>query len=137
MPDYEYRVVNAPRKAQKVKGVRAQHERFAHNLSDLMNKYAADGWEYFRAEALPMDEKSGMMGKTTEKYMPLLVFRRPTPILPEVAAVIADIQAPLDTSLQPTGNPNNMRNPFVAAPSVEELQEHVAEIPELGPATRD
>ncbi|MEE9453759.1 MAG: DUF4177 domain-containing protein [Paracoccaceae bacterium] len=135
MPDYEYKVVNAPRKAQKVKGVRAQDERFARNLSDLMNKYAADGWEYFRAETLPMDEKSGMMGKTTEKYMPLLVFRRPIPILPEVAAVIAEIQAPLEIT-PPPEEPTSTRNPFVATPSVEE-QEPAADFPELGPATRD
>ena len=76
MSNYEYKVVPAPRKAQRVKGIRGNDGRFAFNLTEMMNEQAEDGWEYYRAESLPIDEKSGLMGKTSEKYLALLVFRR-------------------------------------------------------------
>lgn len=76
MSNYEYKVVPAPRKVQRVKGIRGNDGRFAFNLTEMMNEQAEDGWEYYRAESLPIDEKSGLMGKTTEKYLALLIFRR-------------------------------------------------------------
>lgn len=94
MPDYEYKIVNAPRKATKVKGIRDHDTRFAQNITDALNAEAKDGWEYYRAESLPVDEKVGVIGKkTTEKYLPLLVFRRKKPIMNTILDVISDIQA--------------------------------------------
>ncbi len=77
MAEYEYKVIKAPRTAERVKGVRGHDNRFAYTLADVMNDMAADGWEYFRAETLPVEEKSGIIStKTTEKYLSLLIFRR-------------------------------------------------------------
>ena len=78
MSGYEYKVINAPRKPGKARGVKGFDDKYAHTLTELMNEMAADGWQYARAESIPVDEKSGMMGKVTEKYLTLLVFQRPT-----------------------------------------------------------
>ena len=77
MTSYEYKVVPAPTKGQKAKGVKASEDRFALGIQTLMNDYASDGWEYVRAETLPSTERAGLTGSTTE-WRNLLVFRRAT-----------------------------------------------------------
>lgn len=76
MSNFEYKVIPAPRKPEKVKGVRANDIRFAVTITNTINTLGEDGWEYLRAESLPVDEKSSMMGKPVERYQSLLVFRR-------------------------------------------------------------
>lgn len=82
MPQYEYRVVPAPVKGLKAKGVRGHEARFAHALEDLMNRMGAEGWEYQRAETLPAEERHGLTNVTTT-YRNMLVFRRPRHGSPE------------------------------------------------------
>jgi hypothetical protein len=60
MPFYEYKVVPAPERAPKVKGLKGA-AKFASALEALMNELAKDGWEYQRAESLPDEEKKGFM----------------------------------------------------------------------------
>ena len=72
---YEYKVVPAPVKAARVKGVRGTNNRFSHTLMDLMNSYGAEGWEYVRAETLPCEERSAMGSKST-LYQNVLIFKR-------------------------------------------------------------
>jgi hypothetical protein len=76
MPRYEYKVVPAPSKGIKGKGVRGSEARFSYAIQELMNGMAGYGWEYQRAETLPSVERSGLTGSTTE-WRNLLVFRRP------------------------------------------------------------
>lgn len=76
MPPYEYKIIAAPTKGLKGKGVRGPEARFAHALEKLMNDMAADGWEFQRAETLPSIERAGITGTTTE-WRNVLVFRRP------------------------------------------------------------
>ncbi len=76
MPRYEYKVVPAPAKGLKGKGVRGAEARFSHALQELMNGLSGYGWEYQRAETLPSVERSGLTGSTTE-WRNVLVFRRP------------------------------------------------------------
>ena len=76
MPGYEYKVVPAPMRGEKERGLKTGAERFAHALGHLMNDLAAAGWEYWRADTLPAEERSGLTSKTTV-YHNLLVFRRP------------------------------------------------------------
>lgn len=76
MQSYEYKVVPAPVKGEKERGLKTGAERFAHALESAMNEMAAGGWEYCRAETLPAEERSGLTSKTTV-YHNLLVFRRP------------------------------------------------------------
>jgi hypothetical protein len=75
MPFYEYKVVPAPERAPKVKGLKGT-AKFAAALETLMNELAQDGWEYQRAESLPDEEKKGLMGGKVIVTRNILVFRR-------------------------------------------------------------
>lgn len=75
MPKYEYKVVPAPTKGTKAKGVKTAEGRFALTVEGTLNQMAADGWDYLRSELLPSDERSGLTGSTT-KWRNVLVFRR-------------------------------------------------------------
>ncbi len=76
MTPYEYKVIPAPTRGQKGKGVKGADGRFAHALETAMNEMAAIGWEYQRAETLPSEERAGLTSKTTV-FRNVLVFRRP------------------------------------------------------------
>ncbi|WP_424976977.1 DUF4177 domain-containing protein [Leisingera sp. S232] len=75
MPAYEYKVVPAPAKGTKAKGVKTPEARFANSIEILLNEMAAEGWEFQRAELLPSEERSGMMGSATN-WRNVMVFRR-------------------------------------------------------------
>lgn len=75
MSSYEYAVIPAPGRAEKVRGARTGVERFSWTLASEMNRMAADGWEYVRAEVLPCEERSGLTSRQTV-YHNVLVFRR-------------------------------------------------------------
>ncbi|PWJ19398.1 DUF4177 domain-containing protein [Jannaschia seohaensis] len=96
---FEYRVVPAPRKGEKARGVRSGEARFALALSRLFNRMGAEGWEYVRADTLPAEERVGLTGKEV-KYHALLVFRRA--LAPPVAAAPVQqvVQAPAPLMLQ-------------------------------------
>lgn len=87
MPQYEYKVVPAPVKAEKAKGLKGTQAKFAHTLMALMNELGRDGWEYQRADALPCEERSGLTGKTTT-FQNMLIFRR------ALAVEEAQVEAP-------------------------------------------
>lgn len=76
MQSYEYKVIPAPARGEKDRGLKTGAEKFAHALGLAMNALAREGWEYWRAETLPAEERSGLTSKTTV-YHNLLVFRRP------------------------------------------------------------
>lgn len=78
MSGYEYRVVPAPRRGEKARGVKTTEERFALALTQLMNKLGREGWEYQRADTLPVDERVGLTGSKTT-YQNMLIFRRSLP----------------------------------------------------------
>lgn len=99
MTQYEYKIVPAPRKGRKAKGVKGNEARFAYAIEGLMNEYAADGWEFLRAEVLPSDERQGLTSVQTV-YRDLLVFRRPRAY--DEAALN---QAPLEQDATPTAAP--------------------------------
>ena len=75
MTSYEYKVVPAPTRGQKAKGVKTGEDRFALGIEILMNDLASEGWEYQRAETLPSVERAGLTGTSTE-WRNILVFRR-------------------------------------------------------------
>lgn len=75
MDNYEYLVVPAPRKGAKVKGLKTPADRYAHQMTLLLNDLAAEGWEYWRADTLASDERKGFTG-TTQVNHDLLIFRR-------------------------------------------------------------
>jgi len=75
MPQFEYKVVPAPRKGEKSKGAKTTPDRFALALTLVMNDLGRDGWEYLRADTLPCDERVGLTGSKTA-FQNMLVFRR-------------------------------------------------------------
>jgi hypothetical protein len=77
MPRYEYKLVPAPEKATKHKGLKGAAN-FAATLEDILNELGAEGWHYLRADTLPHEERAGLTSKTTT-YRNLLVFQRELP----------------------------------------------------------
>ena len=75
MTRFEYKVVPAPRRGEKARGVKTTEERFALALTGLMNRLGAEGWDYVRADALPCEERVGLTGSKTS-FQNMLVFRR-------------------------------------------------------------
>ena len=110
---YEYKVVPAPLRGLKAKGLKTSEDRFANALQSAMNEMAADGWEYLRADTLPCEKREGLMSKTTV-YQNMLVFRRvkaatktaaPAP-KPTAEALPKFIEEPLVTNkIVPTAEP--------------------------------
>ena len=90
MTKFEYKVVPAPKRGEKVKGVKASDARFAHTRESLMNQMGAQGWEYQRTDTLPSEERSGLTSRTTV-FQNVLVFRR---ALESDDAVIAPLPSP-------------------------------------------
>jgi hypothetical protein len=75
MPRYEYLTIPAPRKGEKAKGIKTSEGRIAQAMQSLLNAKGAEGWEYLRADLLPMEERAGITSKTVN-YHTVLVFRR-------------------------------------------------------------
>ncbi len=101
MPRYEYRVVPAPNRGVKARGVKGAEARFSYALQELMNQMGHNGWEYQRAETLPSIERSGLTSTTTE-WRNVLVFRR---------AITTDLDA-FQPELLPA--PNSRPEPAIA-----------------------
>jgi hypothetical protein len=75
MQRFEFKVVPAPRRGEKARGIKTTEERFAYSLTQVLNEMARDGWDYVRADALPCDERVGLTGSKTS-FQNMLVFRR-------------------------------------------------------------
>lgn len=76
MQRYEFKVVPAPRRGEKARGIKTTEDRFAYTLTQVLNEMGRDGWDYVRADALPCDERVGLTGSKTS-FQNMLVFRRP------------------------------------------------------------
>jgi len=72
---FEYKVVPAPTRGLKAKGVKSTSDRFANALETVMNDLGAQGWEYQRTDTLPVEERKGLTGKS-KSFQNMLVFRR-------------------------------------------------------------
>ena len=105
MQRFEYKVIPAPKRGEKSRGVKTTEDRFALALTNLMNELGADGWDYVRADSLPCEERAGFTSTKTT-FQNVLVFRR---VMDQQATI-----APGATRLL--------------------LQEPVAVTPRLGPA---
>ena len=75
MARYEYKVIPAPSRGSKAPGLKGAEARFANGLEEAMNEWAAQGWEYLRADILPSEERQGL-ASTRTFYRSVLVFRR-------------------------------------------------------------
>ena len=86
MERYEYKVVPAPEKAPKIRGLQGP-ARFAHTMESLMNDMGRDGWSYIRADTLPVEERSGFTSRQTH-YRNMLIFQRKVAAEPIVATPV-------------------------------------------------
>ncbi|MBK6469090.1 MAG: DUF4177 domain-containing protein [Rhodobacter sp.] len=132
MHRFEYKVVPAPRRGEKARGVKSTEERFALALTGLMNRMGAEGWDYVRADALPCDERVGLTGSKTT-FQNMLVFRR---------MMEADAAAPGADTPAPVLRIAHEAEPAAAAQTVPPLRLGAAEspigaAPALGPAKPD
>ncbi|SDE66767.1 hypothetical protein SAMN05421538_10968 [Paracoccus isoporae] len=93
MQHYEYRTVPAPARSEKAKGAKTPADRYAVTLTEAINRVAAEGWEYLRAETLPSEERSGLTGRTT-LFHNLLIFRRPLTAAARPAGSAGDAASP-------------------------------------------
>ena len=73
---YEYKVIPAPRKGRKARGVKGAEARFSLAVQQVMNDLGGDGWEFLRSETLPSEERQGLTSTQTV-FRSVLVFRRP------------------------------------------------------------
>lgn len=109
MQAYEYLALPAPRRGQKVKGFKTPAERYAHELTTLMNELADEGWEYWRAECLPSEERKGLMSTAVVEHH-LLIFRRPkAEVLAETLIGQAPAVQPSETRRAPHSTPELVR----------------------------
>jgi hypothetical protein len=76
MTHYDYKVIPAPKKVKRVKGISGADELFAHTLTDAINEVARQGWEYVRAERLPAEAPRGWLRAAQAEEQAVLVFRR-------------------------------------------------------------
>jgi hypothetical protein len=123
MPRYEYKVIPAPRRGEKARGVKTTEDRFALALTGLMNGLGAEGWDYVRADSLPVDERTGLTGTKTT-FQNMLVFRRE--LAGEVSAPAAAPRLVAEDSL-----------PAAPAPRLGPAEVPAGTAPALGPAKPD
>ena len=100
MSQYEYKVVPAPKKGLKAKGVKSAEDRYANALETAMNALGAEGWEYQRSETLPSEERSGLTRRVTT-FQNMLVFRRAVAVdvsEPTVVEIVEDNTTPTITA---------------------------------------
>ncbi len=113
MPFYEYKVVPAPERTPKIKGLKGT-AKFASGLEGLMNELAQDGWEYQRAESLPEEEKKGLMGGRETVTRNILVFRRELYFEENVEETPVEQPAPAPLTLSRRAEPEPEPNPQTA-----------------------
>ncbi|MGR3463362.1 DUF4177 domain-containing protein [Limimaricola sp.] len=122
MTAYEYRVVPAPKRGVKERGLKTGEDRYAHALQGAINELGAKGWEYLRAETLPCEERHGLRGRSIVHHS-VLVFRRATaqaaPATPVAAEPMASPQGKQGLSASRDEMPAASR----AVPSAREAQD--------------
>lgn len=76
MQTHEYKVVPAPKKGEKARGLKSGEDRFAFALTKAMNDMAAEGWEYLRTDTMPVEERTGLTGRVSTSFQSVMVYRR-------------------------------------------------------------
>lgn len=114
---WEYKVIPAPSKGKKARGIKAAAGRFAHALELELNTQALDGWEFWRAETLPSDERTGLTGSQTV-WRHVMVFRRPkTSDMPDT------VSAPVALITDETNVADTQEDQGIADAPVEEFDD--------------
>lgn len=138
---FEYKVVSAPKKGLRGKGVRGADDRFANALMEVMNALGLEGWEYQRTDTLPVEARSGLTGKATQ-FQNMMVFRREltdgfitcetTPETPEDVSA-ETIDAP-DTASE--NNAPSLPSPSLSTPTPPSDAQSAPQIGAVAPAPK-
>ena len=72
----EYKCVGAPEKGRRKKGAKTRSDRVAVAMQELIQAEAVDGWAYLRTDLVPVEERSGLLGRSHEVHRAVLVFQR-------------------------------------------------------------
>ena len=94
MSYFDYKVVPAPQRVKKVRGVTGAADLFALTLTDAINEVARQGWEYIRAETMTAEAPGGFLRRATASERTMLVFRRPREQLSPRLAAAPEESAP-------------------------------------------
>ena len=94
MSYFDYKVVPAPQRVKKVRGITGAADLFALTLTDAINEVARQGWEYVRAETMAAEAPGGFLRKAATSEQTMLVFRRPREQLSPRLAAAPDEAAP-------------------------------------------
>lgn len=136
---YEYKVVPAPRRALKVKGLKTPTDRFAHTLSERLNAETTGGWQFVRTETLPCEVRSGLRGvkSSTETVM---IFQRLVAMEPAAEPVATAYEPTYDAPVYAeTAEPQHEEyvaqdaQHYAPEPVAEDLPEPVAAPPQSEP----
>lgn len=153
MSYYDYKIVPAPKKAKKVKGVSSAAELFALTLTDAINEHARQGWEYYGSEELAIETPGGWFRRARTEEHTVLVFRRSrehlsprvaaetTPAAPretprEIARDAAPRSAPRELS-RDLPRPRAVDEPVLGPAPTSPRPPASGRVPTLGPAGRD
>lgn len=74
---YIYRCLPAPRRVKRARGQRSPADALVAAMEAAIAEQAEAGWEYVRADLVPMESKAGLFGGWKESRQGVLVFRRP------------------------------------------------------------
>ena len=116
---YEYKVIPAPAKGKKQRGIKGAEARFAHALESVMNELAKDRWEFQRADILPSEERQGITSTQTV-YRSVLVFRR---LAEDVGTIVEQDAPPEEKIIEPSEDDlaeDEITEPEETAPEMEE-----------------
>jgi len=112
---FEYKVIPAPTKASKVKGLKRGEDKFAASLAAILNEQGAEGWQYQRTDTLPVESRAGLTSHSTA-FHNMLIFRR---VINEVGR---EAHVEITPETPPVSAADAMPEPIIKAP-VEPIME--------------
>lgn len=123
----EYKVIPAPVRRRKMKGLSGKEDAFSATLSTVFNELAVDGWEFVQAEVLP-EETGGWLRRRRIEYRHLLIFRRPDDASAAFGRPIDSEAVAKKPALEPV-QPRRVRNPEAVRKVREGARQVVPAIP--------
>lgn len=121
MSFYDYKIVPAPKRAKKVKGVSGAADLFALTLNDAVNELARQGWEYYCSEQLSIQTPGGWLSRSRTEEHAVLVFRKPREHLSPRIVAESGHEAPAPIPAAPRSVETPRREPSLGGVSAAEL----------------
>lgn len=95
---YEYKVVPAPIRATRAKGLKTTADRFSHALAERINAEAAGGWQFQRIETLACEDR-GRLWRSKSSAQTVMIFARALGFLPPDAGTALAAVRDADTTI--------------------------------------